>query len=162
MNQKLFQKIKRSIFILIFIFSFNAKSNAQVEVKLNPPLALFGLFQLGIEFPMKTNFGFETEVIFFAIEENFGAGLIAHGKYYFNPDFGSDKFYAGLFAGGFGGERNKIAGFGFETGFKWIGGRNILFEIGGGVGRVYSDGESEVVPYGRLMLGYRFSKKKKN
>ncbi len=155
------QKLTRSLFLLIVLFSINSQSNAQVEVKLNPPLALFGVFQLGIEFPFKNEFGFETEIVFLSIEENFGAGLITHGKYYFNPNFGSDKIYIGFFAGGFAGSGNKLVGFGIEAGYKLIGKRNIVLEIGGGIGRGATEEGSSGFPYGRLLIGYRFPKKEK-
>jgi hypothetical protein len=112
---------------------------------------------MGIEFPNDYAFSFETEIVFFAIDKNFGAGLIGHVKYYPNPDFGSDKIYVGILVGGFGLASDRFAGFGFEVGHKWVGERNILFEISGGIGKVF--GVGEVVPYGRLMVGYRFSKK---
>jgi len=157
--QKVFQKITRSIFILFFVFSYSFQSNAQVEFKINPPAALFGFFQTSLEFPIGNDFGFETELIFIAVDGDFGGGVLIHGKYYFNPDFGSDKIYIGIFSGGLGGEGEVFAAFGFEAGYKWLGKRNILFEIGGGVGRATAD--IGVLPYGRLMLGYRFPKKEK-
>ena len=86
-----------------------------------------------------------------------GGGLLIHGKYYFNPDFGSDKVYVGLLAGGFGGDGETFAAFGFEGGYKWLGKRNVLLEIGLGIGRATAD--FGVLPYGRLMVGYRFPKK---
>ena len=160
MNQKIFRKLTLTIFILSFLLGLNVQSNAQVEVKLNPPAALFGFFQTGIEFPIGTDFGFETELIFFAIDGEVGGGLLLHGKYYFNPDFGSDKIYIGALAGALGGDGDSFGAFGFEVGYKWVGKRNILFEIGGGVGRATSD--FGVLPYGRLMVGYRFLKTEKN
>ncbi|MFT6320313.1 MAG: hypothetical protein ACJAT4_001236 [Granulosicoccus sp.] len=156
MLQKVFQKITRSIFILFFVFSCSLQINAQVEFKLNLPAALFGFFQTGLEFPIGNDFGVETELIFFAIDGEVGGGVLVHGKYYFNPDYGSDKIYIGILTGGLGGGGDSFAAFGFEVGYKWIGKRNILFEIGGGVGRATAD--INVLPYGRLMLGYRFLK----
>ncbi|MFK7771505.1 MAG: hypothetical protein AB8F94_05165 [Saprospiraceae bacterium] len=159
MNQKKFRKITQAIILLFFFLGLNFQSNAQVELKLNPPAALFGLFQTGIEFLVGDDFGIETELIILAIDGDVGGGLLVHGKYYFNPDFGSDKIYIGAFTGALGGDGDAFAAFGFEVGYKWIGKRNILFEIGGGVGRATSD--FPFFPYGRLMLGYRFPKKEK-
>ncbi len=167
MNQKLFQKITRPIFILFFIFNLNVQSNAQVELKLNPPAALFGFFQIGCEFPGSYDWGIETEVIFYSIDGEVGGGLLAHGKYYFNPDFGADKLYAGIIIGGisadivYNDDKDQYVAFGFEAGYKWFGKRNILLEIGGGIGRISSDNIGPI-PYARLMLGYRFTKKEKN
>lgn len=159
MNQKLFRKITRTIIVFIFLVGVNFQSKAQVEFKLNPPAALFGFFQMGFEFPVGTDFGFEPEIIFFAIDGEVGGGLLVHGKYYFNPDYGSDKIYIGALTGVLGGDSDTFASFGFEVGYKWMGKRNILFEIGGGVGRATA--EIGVIPYARVMLGYRFPKKEK-
>lgn len=157
MLKKIFLKITQSIFILSFVFSFSLQSNAQVEAKLNAPAALFGFFQIGLEFPIGTDFGVESELIFIAIDGDVGGGLLVHGKYYFNPDYGADKIYIGVLTGALGADGDGFAAFGFEAGYKWLGKRNILFEIGGGIGRATSD--FGVLPYGRFMLGYRFPKK---
>jgi len=77
MLQKVFQKITRSIFILSFVFSCSFQLNAQVEFKLNPPAALFGFFQTGLEFPIGNDLGVETELIFFAIDGEVGGRCIS-------------------------------------------------------------------------------------
>lgn len=159
MNQKKFRKINRAIILGCLFFGINFQTIAQVEFKFNPPAALFGLFQIGLEFPIGSDFGIEPEIIFFSSDGDVGGGLLVHGKYYFNPDFGSDKIYAGAFTGILGGSGDAFAAFGFEVGYKWVGRRNVLFELGGGVGRATSD--FGVLPYGRLMIGYRFPKKEK-
>jgi len=94
------QRFIKSIFQLAFLFLLNIPTTAQVEVKLNPPLALFGGFQTAIEIPINQKFSFETEFLFVAIDGDTGGGVIAHFKYYFNPDFGNDKLYIGLLGGG--------------------------------------------------------------
>ncbi|MFK8008976.1 MAG: hypothetical protein AB8H03_21620 [Saprospiraceae bacterium] len=159
MNQIFFRKITRTIIVFSFLVGIHFQTNAQVEFKFNPPAALFGLFQLGLEFPIGTDFGVEPELIFAVSDGDIGVGLLLHGKYYFNPDFGSDKIYIGALTGILGGGGDTFAAFGFEVGYKWMGKRNILFELGGGIGRATS--EFGVLPYGRLMVGYRFPKKEK-
>lgn len=160
MKNKFLSKIKSIVVLICLTFFINFQSNAQVEVKLNAPAALFGFFQTSLEFPSNNDFGFETEFIFYAIDGEVGGGALAHGKYYFNPDFGSDKVYIGVLAGGFAGDFDPFFGFGFEAGYKWIGKRNILCELGGGVGRTTIEDVS-VLPYFRFMIGYRFPKKEK-
>ncbi len=157
MKQNFFQKISSLIILLTLMLSLNFQACAQLELKLNPPAALFGFFQIGAEYIVSNDFGLEAEVLFSGINNNSGGGALLHGKYYFNPDFGSDKFYIGLLAGGFGGEIKPLAAFGFEAGYKLLGEKNILFEIGVSLGRVTTD---RVIPWGRLMFGYRFPARK--
>lgn len=152
------KSITRSVVILSLLISFNYQTKAQVEVKINNIGAFLGLFTGVFEVPVTKNLGLETELIFIANENEIGGGVILHGKYYFEPDFSIDRVYFGFFSGGFGTEE-VIAGFGFEAGYKWLGKRNVLFELGIGGGRV-STGNS-FIPYGRMMLGYRFFRENK-
>lgn len=148
--------------ITFFLLAVSIQSNAQtreippkfktqVEFKVNPVLLLFKLVQLEAEFVLNKNFGLATEVL--AGQGGGGAGL--HGKYYFNPDFGCDKFYFGAFAGGIFGERDFLgAALGFEIGHKWVdNNEKILFELTGGLGRTTEEG---VIPYFKTDIGYRF------
>lgn len=167
MNQKLYQISPNFIFIFFFIFCLNIQSNAQIEFKLNPPAALFGLFQIGFELPKSKDWGLEAEFLFFSVNENVVGGLFVHGKYYFNPDLGADKIYAGVIIGGIAGDnlyddkKEQYALFGLEMGYKWFGKRNVLLEVGGGVNKIAYD-DIGIIPYARLMLGYRFPLKEKN
>lgn len=148
--------------IAIFLLAASTQSNAQagetppkfktqVEFKVNPVLLLFKFVKMEAEFLLSKDFGLGTEVI--AGEGGGGAAL--HGKYYFNPEYGCDKFYFGAFAGGFFGDGDfSGAAFGFEAGRKWVGSnQKILFELAGGVGRTTGDG---VIPYFKSAVGYRF------
>lgn len=163
-NRKLF----KTIFILSIFLSLNFQTTAQVELKLNPPGALYGIYQAGIEFPINANAGIEMEIIHFVpTEDEIIIGVIYHRRYYFKPDYGRDRIYIGIFAGAIGsgllGRRGVyfLGGGGFEAGYKWLGKRNILFELGLGIG---AGGSLEVFgpfPYARIMVGYRFPSKEK-
>ena len=156
MNSKLNQALTRSVFILTFLLSFNFQFNAQTELKMNHIGTLLDFFTVVFEIPVNKNFGLETELIFVADENQIGGGAILHGKYYFDPDFSIDRVFIGFYSGGFG-TTEVIAGFGFEAGYKWLGKRNVIFELGFGGGRVTSG--TSFIPYGRIMFGYRFQKK---
>jgi len=147
--KKILNCIALTVFLLVGI---NSNTQAQgAELKFNPPLALFSFLQLSAEFPIGVDFGIEPEIVF----GNGGGGILLHGKYYFRPDYGNDKVYISLITGGIFADDTNAAAFGFGVGYKWIGKRNILFEIGLGVGRGTGD-LNFGVPYGRLMVGYRF------
>jgi len=128
-----------------------SKFKTQLEIKINPILALFKFIQMEAEFVLSKDFGVATELI----AGEGGGGGVLHGKYYFNPEYGCDKFYFGAFAGGFFGDGDLSgAAFGFDIGRKWLGSNEkILFEIAGGVGRSTGEG---VIPYFKLDIGYRF------
>ena len=49
-------------------------------------------------------------------------------------------------------------GVGFLIGYKWISRKNILFEIGAGLGRSFTE-DDYLLGYGKLHMGYRFGKK---
>ena len=154
---KIKQRLSYVTILILFLFGGNTNIQAQdVEVKINPPLALFNILQTSVEFPIGPDFGIEAEGIF---GDGVG-GVVIHGKYYFRPDYGNDKIYIGLLTGGIFGDGVNGLAFGFEGGYKWFGKRNILFEIGLGIGR--GTDEIDVVPYGKLMVGYRFTKKDEN
>lgn len=157
MKPKLIHVIRQTVFILSLL-SLNAQSNAQVDIKINHIGTLLNFYTGVFEIPVTKNFGLETELIVIANKLEKGGGVILHGKYYFDPVEGNDKFYVGMMSGGFGTEE-VTAGFGFELGYKWLGKRNVIFEIGYGGGKITSG--TTVVPYGRIMFGYRFSKKRK-
>lgn len=158
LESKLTFILTQLIIILVFLLSFNSRTNAQIEVKVNNIGSLLGVFMGVFEIPVNENFGLETELIFITNEKRIGGGILLHGKYYFDPVEGNDKFYVGMMSGGFGTEE-VTAGFGFEVGYKWLGKRNVIFEMGFGGGRVTAG--TTVVPYGRMMFGYRFSKRRK-
>ena len=111
-----------------------------------------------------------------------GARLI--GKYYFNPSKGCDKWNIGPYvkfqqANGKGTDnsnntssevsRTRFA-VGFYTGYKWVSRKNIIFELGFGLGRAFvnkyksDDTSLNLADYpvlnidatGKLAIGYRF------
>lgn len=123
---------------------------AQTELKISPIPLLFGVGAISIEQGISESFGLDGDIILG--EDFFGANL--SGKYYFNPERGIDKFHIGAFFGTIGDENTP--GIGFLAGTKLISRKNLLFEIGLGVGRNFDGGG---LFYGKLHLGYRFTKK---
>lgn len=112
-----------------------------------------------------------------------GFSFLAAGKYYFNPDQGCDKFYAGVYLrprsltfkdsddsdGVDYGYKQSAIGFGLMTGYKFVSAKGITFEIGFGLGRalgakntVNDSNSTYEIPslgidgFGRLSVGYRF------
>ena len=150
--------MKKIKLVALFIIGYAIGMQAQVEIKANPIGLLFGGIQAQMEIPMRSDIGMEVEVIGGV---NFGGAVLLHGKYYFKPD-GLDRGYLGAMMGYLGGDFGEESGsggfgFGFEGGFKWVGTRRVIFEIGGGVGRAAQG----AFPYGRLVIGYRLKKKSK-
>ena len=146
--------IKNIKLIAIFIIGCSIQSQAQVEFKVNPIGLLFGGIQAEMEIQMRKDIGMAIEVIG---GPEIGGGVLLHGKYYFKAE-GLDKGYIGIMAGYFGGEIGEGFGFGFEGGYKWVGSRRVLFEIALGLGRAVGD----PFPYGKLVVGYRLTKKSKD
>jgi hypothetical protein len=181
------------ICLISFITLTTAKSQIQLEPKINPlALILSGDLVLGCELIMSDKFGVEPVIDFGksdigldftggSEEISFtGFGIRAIGKYYFNPNRGADKFYVGpyfKYKGGAGTvestdekiTRTRIAA-GLAIGYKVVSASGIVFEIGLGGGRAFTDTfknkdtdeEISVTDLinidflGRLALGYRF------
>ncbi len=175
-----------------FLFAWIARSNAQVDVQINPVGILFRSIDLTAEFPVSEDFGVEGALGYdfqsYKIDDldykNNGFGVRAIGKYYFGPENGIDRWNIGGYlrvssgkstaeeadAGKTEVKNNKFA-VGFYTGYKWVSRKNVVFELGLGIGRNFVrkfefDDGSEVdtsdIPllnidiFGRLSLGYRF------
>ncbi|GJM33402.1 MAG: hypothetical protein DHS20C18_24030 [Saprospiraceae bacterium] len=167
-------------------------ATAQVELKINPLGLLFSRVSVAAEFVISDDFGVEGSPFIDFLSVNLGddtkyktlsAGMMGAGKYYFGPSDGADRFYAGVYlrfksgkytvengdeSDGF--KRSRVA-LGILTGYKWVSEKNVVFEIGMGLGRAVSnvittnDGFSEdfsEIPVlnfdfvGRLAVGYRF------
>jgi len=146
-----------SIFSLVIISGLFAQqsNNAEQanqwgsELKLNPVAAIFEVFIAEVEF-VNTN-----KNIGFALEGIAGDGLwafFAHGKYYFKDEPGCTGFYGGVFV--FGINEGIGGGLGFEVGYKLYSSKRVLFDVAGGVGRSFEDGDP--IPYGKFSVGYRF------
>ncbi|MFK8008792.1 MAG: hypothetical protein AB8H03_20700 [Saprospiraceae bacterium] len=128
-------------------------------MKFNPILVFSGYegFKGGLEYQINPKFGLEAEGVFL---EN-GNYYLLHGKYYFKPDQGTDIIYVGVFTGA-GGQKNENAGLliGAEAGCKIFHKRNFFGEFGLGVHSAFR--KIEIPIYYKLVVGYRFSRKKKN
>jgi hypothetical protein len=182
--------MKAKILLSLAIFCMSRLSTyAQTDVKINPIGALFGSPDISAEFGVNESVGIEPLLgISFGsvtvLDEKFkssGFRVGAIGKYYFNPDKGTDKFWAGLYLRG-GGSTSKTSGStnesfsnrrmsaGLALGYKWVSRKNIVFELGFGAGRALIN-KFEVesgsvnlaeVPLlnidilGRISVGYRF------
>ena len=111
-----------------------------------------------------------------------GFRVRAVGKYFFGPEDGADRWYAGLYAGPrsrtVSGNDDSVfdAGWkqsaftaGLTGGFKWVGKSGIVFELGAGIGRAFADkftfNDSTntvtqngfgVDGFGKAAIGYRF------
>ncbi len=185
-------KTKSIFFALLFITAFTGVATAQVEVKINPVGLLFSRVSANIEFIASDDFGIEGSpfIDFLSLDlgddskyKTFSFGLMGAGKYYFGPQDGADRFYAGAYLRYKGGKytveggdesdsftRTRVA-LGLLTGYKWVSQKNVVFEIGFGLGRSIvdniktNDGFSEDIAdipllnfdfIGRLAVGYRF------
>ncbi len=120
---------------------------AQTDIKLSPIPLLFGYVAASVEQGLSESIGIEGD--FILIEDFVGGNL--SGKYYFEPEKGIDKFHVGVFVG-----IQESVGVGFLAGYKLVSRKNVIFEVGLGIGRSFDDG---VIGYGKLHLGYRFEKK---
>jgi len=78
---------------------------AQVEVKINPIGAIFQSPDVSVEYIATDNFGIEGRVGYgwsnFSVNDleysSKGLVFIGAARYYFNPNNGGDKFYAGVY-----------------------------------------------------------------
>ncbi len=176
---------------LIVVAFSTLKLDAQIEPKINPlAVILSGDVVLGCEFILSDKIGVEPIVDFgrtnlgltgIAEEVSFtGFGLRAIGKYYFNPEVGADKFYLGpylKYKGGVGSSdisndefiRTRVAA-GLAVGYKVVSQSGIVFEVGVGGGRAFTDTVknrdtdeefaftdlTNIDLLARLALGYRF------
>ncbi|NNC82970.1 MAG: DUF3575 domain-containing protein [Flavobacteriales bacterium] len=178
----------------LFLFQGNAiLAQGEVELKINPVGALFGFFDVAGEYMVNENFGAELSLglvtgkattvdVEGADPTKSGFGVMGYGKYYFSPDQGCDRFYAGVYLRqrswkvedgdneDYAAFKRSIVGAGIGVGYKVVGDSGILFEIGFGIGRAISEknewvdenNEGGEFPnlgvdgIGRLAVGYRF------
>jgi hypothetical protein len=185
--------MKKLIVLALFAFAVSNTAIAQIELKINPLGLLFNSPDIVAEYLVNEDIGVELGIglvygsygndIFQQDLTRSGFSLLVAAKYYFSPDDGCDKFYAGLYLrprtisyndddnGGIDeGFKRSAIGVGLITGYKWVGARRITFEIGVGLGRAlgkkntYNDNTStydfpnfRFDGFGRLSVGYRFS-----
>ncbi|MBK7939335.1 MAG: DUF3575 domain-containing protein [Lewinellaceae bacterium] len=184
--------MKKLVLPVFFLLVCLTQNNAQVDVQINPIGILFSSIDVSAEFPVSEDFGIEGALGYdfqnYDIEDlkykNNAFGVRAIGKYYFNPEDGRDRWNIGGYLrfasgkssaedAGTGREEVKNTKFavGFYTGYKWVSRKNVVFELGLGIGRnfvrtfEYEDGtevDTSDIPLlnidvlGRLSLGYRF------
>ncbi len=132
-------------FLILSMLSFQLL-HAQTEIKFSPIALLATIGAISVEHGFNDDFGMEADVYF----AGGGGALIVSAKYYFNPKEGLDRFHAGIYTGII---PEAGAGIGFLAGTKIVSQKNILFEIGLGVGRTFEGG---FLPYAKLHIGYRF------
>ena len=185
----------KKVFLTVIFGLTMLWAQAQIEVKLNPIGTLFGSPDLSGEYIVNDNFGAELTL---GLEmgtygmitvdgdgydpKKSGFNVMASGKYYFSPDDGCDGMYAGLYLRdksfkvddknsdySYGYKRNSFSG-GMLVGYKWVADSGLVFEIGAGGGRTFSDkiewldeDGSELEDFsiridviGKLAIGYRF------
>lgn len=174
--------------LIVLMFSFfgiTSKSFAQVDVTINPIAILWGDINVGADFALSHNFSIEGQVGYSSGSESFasytGIPVTAFGKYYFNPNRGTDKFYTSAFlrfvsrsyepdedSHSFEYTRTRL-GLGVGIGYKVVSAGGFVFDIGFGVGRAIIDntsiksGDDEIIVdwpdimfAGKLGIGYRF------
>ncbi len=174
-----------SLAIAVFVFT---TAWSQTEIKINPIGVLFSSPDISVEFGVADNIGIEPYIgaswynltVDNTKYKSTGFGYGVNGKYYFSPEKGIDKFYAGLYLRGGSSNfksdtsnanftRNRLS-LGLSLGYKWVSRNNVVFEIGAGVGRKlfskYSNESGTVdvskIPllnldgYFKFAVGYRF------
>ena len=138
----------KKLFFCLF-FGFCAfRMSAQAELKISPVPLLFGYVAASFEYGFTKDFGLEADYYYF---EDFNAAAIS-AKYYFNPGSSIDRFHVGAFIGA----AESAPGLGFLLGYKLVSRKNILFELGAGIGRSLDDSG---IGYFKFHIGYRFGKK---
>ena len=181
----------KKFIVLSLFYAFTFKIQAQTELKINPIGLLFSSPDLSAEFAVAENIGVEPflGVTFLKLTvdgdgyKSNGLNYGVNGKYYFNPEKGIDKFYAGIYMRGgkskYTGQGSNSGdsfshnyfGVGLSLGYKWVSRQNIVFDLGAGVGRKflnkYTDASSSNVDlsgitllnldgFFRFGVGYRF------
>jgi hypothetical protein len=145
--------MKKLVALGVFLASFQM-ANAQVEIKTNPVAILFEALPVSVEYLINDSWGMELD----AFVASGGGALYLSGKHYFSPSKGADGFNLGTFVGGLGGDGDSGFGLGFFAGYKAVSSKNVLLELALGVGRDFT-GDIEVLPFGKLHVGYRFGGK---
>lgn len=187
---------KINLFCLVLAFmACSSSMSAQIDIKISPLGLLFGSPDVSVEYLANEQIGLELlggvdyGVVFGsgAFNRNnrltkSGARVRLLGKYYFETNKGGDTWYAGIYAGHrwrtiTPGENNITSAgstqatftSGIHGGYKFVLDSNIVFDLGLGAGRVFSDAISSqnstsgavISSFGldtfiKLEMGYRF------
>lgn len=172
---------------LFFVFLFVGTClSAQIDATISPIGILWGDLSLSADFAIKENMSVDARI-------GFGSGdlntadwnnyvLTAFGKYYFNPQMGTDRFYIGPFLqyirrnyeyeddSPYADYDQSRFGIGFALGWKIVPQGNFVFDANVGVGMALvdktefdeTDAEqkqqdwTDVMLTGKLGIGYRF------
>lgn len=147
-----------ALLALIWSGGFLAKTQAQVDVTVNPIGLLFGDLNLGVDVGITPSFSMEATVGYGGGGDDFtnlkylSIPVNLLGKYYFSPKLGADRFYADLFLRYV--SRNYSAddggttyaeytqtrfGLGIGAGYKVVSKGGLVFDIGLGFGRAIVD-----------------------
>ena len=184
-------KASKLYFTLIISFFSISSSFAQLELKAGPLGLLFDSPDISIEYIANKDFGLQSTLgVDYGDFDNsatgesrIGASLNLNGKYYFKPKVAADGFYAGIYSGveyiktetsirGFNSviarvpDSGYVFSAGMNIGYKWLGKRNLLFEMAVGAGRSFGEAADRLLNAGQIdgmwmiAIGYRFDGKK--
>lgn len=151
--------MKKLFLLLIISASVQFGFAQKFELKINPVIMPFNVWQINGEFLVNEDIGIEPGVIFIP-EEDISLFSVL-GKYYFSPKKGNDGFHIGMFGQFI--VPDAYFGLGFYTGYKWLSRRGVTFELGAGIGRILNPersygyySETNITGTGQATVGYRF------
>jgi len=160
---KIENMIKMKNLLVAIVMIFTVSLSAQIDLKINPIGLLFNSPDISAEYMVSDELGVQLSLgldygkiagsgILGIDAKKSGYRVNIMGKYYFSPDDGCDKFYAGLYLGPRSRKvkytedatfnlNYKISAFtaGLATGYKWVGDSGFVFEIGIGAGRAFGE-----------------------
>ncbi len=174
----------------IIVMTITYGAHAQFELKAGPIGLLFDSPDISGEYLINQDIGIQATLgldygdfnLNYDQSSKVGVAARLQAKFYFKPKIKADGFYAGLYAGPeflsveytdwdvlgnnqVNEEKGTIFSAGMLIGYKWLGKRNILFEMAGGAGRNYGELANDVINTGQydfmwlIAIGYRFNKK---
>src|SRR5262245_20137842 len=134
--------MQKFTFLFFALFALTNYGNAQVDVQINPIGALFSSIDLSVEVPVSQAFGIDGALGYdfqnFKFDDieykNNAVGFRAIGKYYFNPQNGTDRWNVGAYLRFSNGTssvkddsdpdredvKNTKLAIGFYAGHKWV------------------------------------------
>lgn len=167
--------MKKTFLVLIIMLTFLFQSNAQIDVTTNPIGILFNSYTLAVDYHTSPDwsFGGDVRIKTAGLLTGSRSSFYANAKHYFNPLSDAKMFYVGMFLGGRSIESNIFLGIenrtintyggGFMLGYKLVSRKSFIVDVGGGLGRGFSNKVSNAVGtyeislfYFRANVGYRF------